>query len=147
MMSSKKKIEKRKQREKLVRKKVLERREEIRKERKIMHQELLKEKTMDELNNGKQQQLGPGHPELAIQKEEELKQKKLEKIKKNLEVLKGLQEEFEKEQNLRNQLNQKLEDEGHFNMADKMNALQEKAAKMRETVEEIEQENSDLKSE
>ena len=75
MSLSRKDIEKRKQREIAVRKKVLERREEIRKERKEVESERRKEREMYLLEHGHTPPALPGNPELAEQKKAERDQK------------------------------------------------------------------------
>jgi len=147
MSLSRKDIEKRKQREIAVRKKVLERREEIRKERKEVESERRKEREMYLLEHGHTPPALPGNPELAEQKKAERDQKIAEKLKKNLEILKDLEAEYEKEQSSRKQINEKLESEGFMSMKEKMDALHEKALKTQRVIDDIEEaakENCDV---
>ena len=139
MSLSRKDIEKRKQREIAVRKKVLERREEIRKERKEVENERKKEREMYLLEHGHTPSALPGNPELAEQKKIEREKKIAEKLKKNLAILKDLEAEYEKEQSSRKQLNEKLESEGFMSMKEKMDALHEKALKTQRVIDDIEE--------
>jgi hypothetical protein len=153
MSLSRKQIEKRKQREIEVRKKVLDQRAEFRKEKKIAEQERLREKEMYELEHGKISSALPGNPDLAVQKEAERTRKTADKIAKNLELLKKLQEEFEQEQSMRKNFNENLEAEGYETLKEKMNALAEKSTKIKEVAERLAQHeenyaaqhNSDIK--
>ena len=89
----------------------------------------------------------PGNPELAEQKKAERDQKIAEKLKKNLEILKDLEAEYEKEQSSRKQINEKLESEGFMSMKEKMDALHEKALKTQRVIDDIEEaakENCDV---
>jgi hypothetical protein len=120
---------KRKLRQKEVRKRVLERREEIRAERKKLHEELVKERSMHELEHGKIPELLPGNSELAEKRLAEREQKNIDKLRKNLEVLKQLEEEYDREQSSRQGVNSQLESEGFKTIKEKMDALQQKLHK------------------
>lgn len=139
MSLSRKDIEKRKQREIAVRKKVLERREEIRKERKEIEKERQKERDMFLLEHGHTPSALPGNPELAEQKKAEREKKVAEKLKRNLAILKSLEAEYEKEQAARKDVNAKLESEGFMTMKEKMDALHEKALKTQKVIDDIEE--------
>jgi hypothetical protein len=139
MSLSRKEIEKRKQREVAVRKKVLERREEIRKERKEVESERKKERDMYLLEHGHTAAALPGNPELAEQKKAEREKKVAEKLKRNLAILKSLEAEYEKEQSTRKDVNNKLEAEGFKTMKEKMDALHEKALKSQKVIDDIEE--------
>lgn len=120
---------KRKLRQQEVRKRVLERREEIRAERKKLHEELVKERSMHELEHGKIPELLPGNSELAERRLAEREQRNIDKLKKNLEVLKQLEEEYDREQSSRQGVNSQLESEGFKTIKEKMDALQQKLHK------------------
>lgn len=137
MSLSRKEIEKRKAREKAVRKKVLEQREEMRKERKLIEEEKRKDLQKYILEHGKTPAALPGNPELAVQREVERTKKAADKIAKNLELLKNLQSEFEKEQEMRKQLNEGLEAEGYATLKEKMDALAQKSTKIKEVAERL----------
>ena len=137
MSLSRKEIEKRKAREKAVRKKVLEQRVELRKERKLIEEEKQKELERYILEHGKTTSALPGNPELAAQREAERTKKAADKIAKNLELLKNLQAEFEKEQEMRKQLNEGLEAEGYETLKEKMDALAQKSTKIKEVAERL----------
>jgi hypothetical protein len=53
--------------------------------------------------------------------------KSRQKIEKNMEILKALEDEYLKEQEQKKILNETLEAEGHITLKDKVNALEEKA--------------------
>ena len=137
MSLSRKQIQKRKEREKNVRKKVLERREELRKERKLVDQERQKEREMYLLEHGHTPAALPGNPELAETARVERDKKVSEKLKRNLAILKDLESEYEREQATRKQLNENLEDEGYLTMKEKMDALHEKALKMKKVADDL----------
>jgi hypothetical protein len=135
MSLSKKKLQKRKQREKEVRKKVLARREELRVERKELEKERQREREMWLLEHGKPQPAVSGNPEIAAKKLADRAQNAAEKLQHNLEILKALEAEYEKEQASRTELNEKLEAEGYKTMKEKMAAMHEKALKMKEVLD------------
>lgn len=135
MSLSRKQIEKRKKREKEVRKKVLANREALRAERKEVEKERLREKEMWELEHGKPTPAVSGNPEVAAKQLAARAQTVADKLQHNLEILKALEAEYEKEQASRSELNEKLEGEGYKTMKEKMAALHEKALKMKDVVD------------
>jgi len=139
MSMSRKKQQKKKMREKEVRKKVLARREEIRHERKLMHDEIVREKQKQELANGKIPQATSGNPELAAKKDAEKARKVADKLKHNLEILRSLEEQYELEQATKTELNTKLEAEGYKTMKEKLDALHQKTLKMHGVAEQLAQ--------
>ena len=153
MSKARKDPQKRKLREKAVRQRVLERREEIRAERKAMREELIKDIEMQQLEHGKVQQLLPGNPDAAERKLAEREQKVVSKLKKNLEILKELETEYNREQASRKTVNEQLEAEGFKTIKDKMDALQKKLHQYAtenldpSSVEGLPEPNSDVKQE
>lgn len=145
MSLSRKDIQKRKQREKNVRKKVLERRDEIRKERKLVEEERNKEREMFLLEHGHTKAALPGNPELAEIKKAEREKKVSEKLKRNLAILKNLEQEYENEQAIRSKLNNQLEDEGYMSMKEKMDALHAKALNMQKVANDLAEASSEKK--
>lgn len=139
MSLSRKDIQKRKEREKSVRKKVLERREELRKERKLVEEERKKEREMYLLEHGHTPAALPGNPELAEERKAEREKKVSEKLKRNLAILKNLEQEYEREQAARTNLNNQLEDEGYLSMKEKMDALHAKALKMQKVADDLDE--------
>jgi len=135
MSLSRKKIEKRKARQKAVRKKILAQREELRKERKLIEVEKQQELERWKLEHGATQEALPGNPELAAKKEARKAQEVANKLQRNIEILKALEAEYDAEQLNRKNLNDKLESEGYNSMKDKMAALQEKALRMKEVAD------------
>lgn len=136
MSLSRKEIEKRKAREKAVRKKVLAQRDELRKERKLVEDERRREYEMWKLEHGAAKPALPGNPEAAAKAEAERAKVVADKLQKNLEILKALESEFDREQSIRKELNEKLEGEGYTTMKEKMAALHEKALKMKEVADQ-----------
>lgn len=136
MSLSRKEIEKRKAREKAVRKKVLAQRDELRKERKLVEAERQREYEMWKLEHGTAKPALPGNPEVAAKVEAERAKAVAEKLQKNLEILKALEAEYDREQAVRNELNEKLEGEGYTTMKEKMAALHDKALKMKEVADQ-----------
>ena len=143
MSLSRKQIEKRKAREKTVRKKVLQQREELRAERKVMEEEKRKEFERYVIEHGRTPPALPGNPELAAEKEAERARKAADKIAKNLELLRNLQSEFEKEQEMRRQLHEGLEAEGYSTLKEKMEAIAEKGEKMKMAAQRLAEDGSD----
>ena len=60
-----------------------------------------------------------------------------EKLKKNLEILRELEQQYEQEQAVRKNLNDKLESEGYLTMKEKMDALHEKALKTQKVADDL----------
>ena len=139
MSLSRKEIQKRKQREVAVRKKVLEQRSELRSERKKVEEEKRKEFELWKLEHGTTPAALPGNPELAAIKQAEREQKVADKLKKNLEILRDLERQYEQEQAARNNINEQLESEGYLTMKEKMDALHEKALKMEKVANDLEE--------
>jgi hypothetical protein len=59
--------------------------------------------------------------------EESENKKNAQKLEKNMQILKALEEEYLREQEVKKQINQQLEAEGHMTLQEKMKALEEKA--------------------
>lgn len=155
MSRSRNNPQKRKLREKAVRQKILVNREELRIERRAQQEELIKDKERFLLEHGQIPQAKPGNPESAARCDAKQSKKIVEKLAHNLEILKVLEKEYEDEQSRRNEVNEKLESEGYKTMKEKMNALHEKALKMKGDAEAlakaesdyVAQHNSDVQSE
>ena len=143
MSKARKDPQKRKLRQKAVREKVLASRAELRLERKLQKEEMIKEMEMQVMNNGVVPPAKPGHPEAAARREAEQSKKIADKLAHNLEILKALEKEFEEEEGRRNELNQKLESEGYTTMKEKMNALHEKALKLKGDADALAQAEAD----
>jgi hypothetical protein len=139
MSLSRKEIQKRKERQESVRKKLAEQRTEIRKERKLVEEERNREREMWKLEYGKTPPALPGNPELAAIKQAERDRKISEKLNHNLEILRSLEQEYEREQSSRKNINDNLEAEGYMTMKDKMDALHEKALKMKRVADDLEE--------
>jgi hypothetical protein len=129
-MNNQKKFQKKKNREKEVRKKVLQRREELRATAAKQRQEELRAEEEFQLITGKPEPFLKS-PE-AIAAREAIKKANVEKrIKKNLALLEALEKEFDQEQAARQQLNAKLEEQGHTTVKDKLSALIEQAKEVK----------------
>lgn len=126
MSTKRQKDQKRKDREKLNNVKKLQNRNKLRAQRKLDLQQEENDKQIHILNHGK---LKPfiKDPEKAAKYEKIKSENAMEKIKKNLEYLENLEKEYEAEQKAREELNAKLESEGHFSLKEKLDALHEKA--------------------
>lgn len=66
-------------------------------------------------------------PEKKKLQEERERQKSIEKLEKNMQILKALEEEHLRETENRKALNASLEAEGHVTLQEKVKALEEKA--------------------
>jgi len=66
-------------------------------------------------------------PEVKKKLEEVEAKKAKDKLEKNLQILQALEDEYLKEKEIKKQLNDDLEAEGHKTFQDKMKALEEKA--------------------
>jgi hypothetical protein len=66
-------------------------------------------------------------PEKKKAIEEKSNQKSIEKLEKNMQILKALEEEHLREAEERRKINESLEAEGHVTLQDKVKALEEKA--------------------
>jgi hypothetical protein len=66
-------------------------------------------------------------PEAKKRFEEIESKKTLEKLEKNMQVLKALEEEYIREKEAKKQLNEELEAEGHTTLKEKMKALEDRA--------------------
>ena len=132
-MSSKKQKEKKKRdREKRVEEKIFKRREALRKERKTFELQRRQEEEAQNLVHGKIKPIVNDYSKL-----EEVKSNKekiaLDQLEKNLKILEALEEEYDRESKMRENINETLESEGHLTMAEKMDALHKKALEMAES--------------
>jgi hypothetical protein len=125
MSKENKKFQKRKKRERLVKKKVLKKREEKRAE---VRKERLEERQKKEEENKLEREIEEMEKlELwADEVYDKLPEKSREQIKTNIGILEALEEEYDREKSERQSLNDELEKQGHQTMDQKLNALQEK---------------------
>ena len=147
MSSKKQKERKKKNREKIARNRVVKRRVALRKDRKMALEEQTKQKIAEDAIYGKLQPYTKKNS-LAVELTEEEKKKKFDeiqsKIEHNLKILEALEEEYDKEQNQRKEINENLEKEGHKTIKEKMNAIHEKALEMEGKKEEYEEAQKDF---
>lgn len=128
-MSSKKLKEKKKQdRKKKVEQKVFGRREALRKERKALTLQQRQEEEAQKLVHGRIKPIVNNYSEL--QDKESKDKLVVEQLEKNLKLLEALEQDYDREQAARQNVNDVLESEGHLTMAEKMEALHQKALEL-----------------
>jgi len=66
-------------------------------------------------------------PQKRLEMDEAEKKKALDRLQRNAEILKALEEEYERDLELKKSVNEALEAEGHFVLKDKVAALEAKA--------------------
>ena len=138
MATQKQKEKKKKEREKVAKERVMRRREQLRKDRKIVAEEKRKEQEAHDIVHGRPQPILKD-PAAIAQREAAQARIVSEKLKKNLEILEALEREYDAEQATRAEMNTKLESEGHTTMREKMDALHKKALAMTGKAEELAQ--------
>lgn len=120
MRKEQKIAKKRKEREKQSREKVLRRRDAIRRDRKLENEKTKKEAEFAPKQN----------PIVNLKKDSTVTNKEeriREQLLKNQQILKALEQEYEKEQKTRQGINSNLEGEGHETLQDKLAAMHQKA--------------------
>jgi hypothetical protein len=134
MTSKKQKERKKKNREKIAKDRVLRRRETLRKQRKQAMEEKLNELQAEENAFGKQKPFVKNDASALNEVVSVEKEKRAEelnsKLEHNLKILEALEEEYDRESETRKEINQKLENEGHMTMKEKMDALHQKALEL-----------------
>lgn len=134
MTSKKQKERKKKNREKVAKNRVLRRREALRKQRKKAMQERINEIQAEENAFGKQKPFVKNDASVLNEAVDELKKQHFEdvnaKLEHNLKILEALEEEYDRENSTRKEINQKLENEGYMTMKEKMDALHKKALEL-----------------
>ena len=123
--------QKKKKREKVAKQRVLRRREQM---RAIRKEDAAKERLERELSP-KQMPI-VNDPLIREMREKARVDSAKAQIEKNLELLQAIEEEYDKEQSLREQVNKDLESEGHMSMKDKLDALHKKALSLQSQKEE-----------
>jgi hypothetical protein len=127
MSNQKQKDRKKKERERKAKLKVRMKREQLRKEAKE------KKVQEDQWDAEYAASVGKQKPWRKPQSEEELAEREehdreiMQKLQANIEILKALEAEYEKEQAARQELNDRLEAEGHGTVKEKMDALHKHA--------------------
>jgi len=126
MASSKRKFQKKKDREKAVQVKVANRREALQRDRKAARQMQLREIEIEKLVSGKNRPFVNSQQKDSLL--DELQDNKIkDQLKHNLEILEALEAEYEAEQRNREKINADLENEGHLTLQEKVKALYEKS--------------------
>lgn len=136
MATKKQQEQKKKQRERESYQKVLRRREGMRLSRKLAENEELQRQEIELLAHGK---LKPiiRDPIQAAEINAIRDQTITEKLKRNLEILEALEQEYDEENARRTAVNEKLEAEGFISMREKMDALHQKALEITGKSEEL----------
>jgi hypothetical protein len=120
MRKEQKIAKKRKERQKEAKVKVLRRREALRKDRKIETERAMKEAEFAPKQNPI---INIKNEVFPINRDDIIR----DQLLKNQQILKALEEEYEKEQKTRQGINSNLEDEGHESLQDKLAAMHKKA--------------------
>ena len=136
MSNQKQKEKKKKNHERASRAKVLQRREELRVEKKLAYEEERKRQEIEFAAYGKQQPIIVDEKK-AAERDAMKSAAVAEQLKKNLEILEALEQEYDQEHQRRTEVNQKLESEGYISIKDKMDALHQKALEMTGKAEEL----------
>lgn len=143
MSSKKQKERKKKKREEIAKNRVLKRRNSLRKQRKQAFEEKENEMKAEEKAFGKQKPFVKNDTSVLNEAIMEMKKNESEdtksRIEHNLKILEALEEEYDRENETRKELNQKLENEGHKTMKEKMDALHKKALELEGISQEMEQ--------
>lgn len=120
MTNEKRKEKKKKDKERQTKDRVLRRREAIREQARL-------EKKQAKLEHKFRDRIAP----IVNAKEPETKEEKEERVQKQLEhnvkILEALEDEYLKDQDVRKEINEELEAEGHSTFKEKMDAMEEKA--------------------
>ncbi|RTK93326.1 MAG: hypothetical protein EKK64_10475 [Neisseriaceae bacterium] len=142
MSIQKRQQKKKKNRELDVQKKILKKREDLRKEKKLALFEEMQRREIDALTYGKQEPIIDEEKKKARQ---ELKAKAIkEKLEKNLKILEALEKEFEEEEKSRKAVNESLEAEGYGSIKEKMDAIHQKALDLTGKAEEYKKAQQDF---
>lgn len=129
MSIQRQKEKKKKDREKNVKAKLLVERDTLRKERKLVQYEQMKEQAAHDLVHGRSRPIISDPAVLAANDAAKAREIS-DRLHKNLEILEALEQEYEAEQKARSEMNENLESEGHKTMREKMDALHQKALEM-----------------
>jgi len=116
-----KKLQKRKSREKDARKKVLVRREAIRAPIRKEKEEILRQKKIRKL----QRDLEQFDQVMTDREMFEASDDTLSQLEKNVMILKALEEEYNREMEKKEKINERLESEGYYTLEEKMQAARE----------------------
>jgi len=119
------KLKKRKQREKDARQKVLARRAELRTKAKEDREEARRERRIDKLQRDLYAMDQHFEKEMLMAAPEST----LSQLEKNIEILRALEAEHEKELSAKQELNEELESKGYVTLEEKMEALQQATLK------------------
>lgn len=129
MATKKQKEKKKKDRERLAHARVVQRRDVLRAQRKLSEEEERKRQEIEYMTHGKPQPIIVDE-EKAAEREAAKARAVTDQLKKNLEILEALEQEYEQEQQVRVEVNEKLESEGYMSIKQKMDALHQKALEM-----------------
>jgi hypothetical protein len=120
MSKEEKKLKKRKVREKLAKNKVLTRRLELREKKKKEYEEELHAKRIEKL----QRKLDSVDQFFPVEALAQVSEENIKQLEKNVEILKNLETEYQSEMDVKNKINEELEEKGYLTLEDKINFLQ-----------------------
>lgn len=150
MTSKKQKERKKKNREKIARARVLRRRQTLRAQRKQAIEERRSEDIAEEKAFGKQKPFVKADASALNDTLKEEKKNNLEelnsKLEHNLKILEALEEEYDRENEARKDLNKKLENDGFNTIKEKMDALHKRALELEGIAGEMEQAKKDFEN-
>ena len=126
------KLQKRKAREKDAKKSVLAKRTEIRAKRKEEREEEKQERRIDKLQRDLHQ-MDQHFEKAALQA---ASNDTLAQLEKNVQILRALEEEYEKEAEAKKAINEDLESKGYVTLDEKMQALQQAVLEEAKTADE-----------
>lgn len=119
-MTKKQKDKKKKNREEIAKKRVLARRNNLRKN-------LSEKRKLDKLDKKFREKIKPIMNESKSKEIEDIKNKNIiAKLENNMKVLEALEKEYQEEIDHKKEVNDLLEAEGHVSIKQKMDALEEK---------------------
>lgn len=133
MTTKKQKERKKKERQKIAKERVLRRRTAMQ----AMRKEDAKKAKLEKTLSPKAQPI-VNDPFLREMREKSRTDSVQAQIEKNFQLLQALEEEYDKEQAMRKQINDNLESEGHLTFKEKLDALEQKALEKGEPNEVLE---------
>jgi len=114
-----KKMQKKKKREKENRQQTLKRREELRAPAREEREQRKVEKRIDKL----QADMAEFHQSFSMDAYKDLDESKMQQLERNVEILRGLESEWQEETDKKTALNKGLEEEGHLTLDEKLRAV------------------------
>lgn len=121
MSKNQRSLEKKKQRQKEIRKKLLNKKEKFFVINREAKQDFLKEKRIKKI----QKELEKFDQVMEERELMAVNEGVLQQLEKNIKILKTLESEYEQDRNAKDDLNKKLEDQGYYTLEEKMQAIRE----------------------